>query len=97
MAGVISPLFGGYVDGLDLVLLTSIRLSPPGHARPSERHASPSANTAAYSARCIILSGVTFCPFLKCYITIRHLVCRLAFDLWQVATNAIAQPKPKGI
>lgn len=54
-----------------------VRLSPPGRARPSERHASASTNTTAYSARCIMLSGAALCPFLKCYI----IICHSAFDL----------------
>ncbi len=82
MGGIISPPFGGYIGSSNLVLLTLVLLSPPGYARPGERHAYASTNTATYSTRRIMLSGLAFCPFLKCYITI----CPLA-DLWRVATQ----------
>ena len=79
--------FGGYFGSPELLLLTLVHLPPTGHTRPSERHASPSANTAAYSAGCIILPGVAFCSFLKCCITISRLA--LTFGI----RNASVQPR----
>src|SRR6266478_5290601 len=56
MGGIISPPFGGYIGSSNLVLLTLVLLSPPGYARPGERHAYASTNTATYSTSRIMLS-----------------------------------------
>jgi len=53
------PIFASHPSSLRtqaFSLLTFICLLPTGHPRPSERHASASANTTAYSTGCVILS-----------------------------------------
>jgi hypothetical protein len=50
-----APPLGGYLCTQGFALLTFIYLSSTGPARPGERHASASANTAAYSTGRVIL------------------------------------------
>ena len=55
-----APPLGGYLCTQGLTLLTFIYLSSTGPARPGERHASASANTAAYSTGRVILPHAAY-------------------------------------